>query len=96
MNRKILEQYLATAEDHIRTGRQRVARQCEVVARIRANGGNARMAEGLLEQFRHSLESFETDRQLFLQLLELTSKGERASLYSGNGCEPSSDTRGAN
>jgi len=71
MDRRTLEQYLAMTEEHIQGGRERLSRQAEIVARIKANGRDSRLAQDLLEQFRSSLEGFITDRQLILAFLEL-------------------------
>jgi uncharacterized protein YmfQ (DUF2313 family) len=52
---------IALAQDHVNTGRRIVARQRQLIAKIRALGGNAGMAEDLLAAFERSLVIFEAD-----------------------------------
>ena len=49
------------AEQHVIKGRQIVARQRELIERIRARDGDCDKAEGLLSQFEATLAIFEQD-----------------------------------
>ena len=51
----------AFAEQHVIKGRQIVARQRELIERIRARDGDCDKAEGLLSQFEATLAIFEQD-----------------------------------
>jgi hypothetical protein len=69
MDRRRLEQYLAQAEGHIDGVHRRIDQQTRIVEQIKAAGRDSAMAEELLAQFKMSLQSFLTDRDLILRFI---------------------------
>jgi hypothetical protein len=57
----------ALAQDHVIRGRRIVARQRQLIAEVRARGGDCTQAEDLLSQFERSLAIFEDDLASILE-----------------------------
>jgi hypothetical protein len=60
------------AQGHVTGGRRIVARQRQLIAQIRACGGDSEKAEDLLSMFERSLATFEDD------LAEIVKKNDRS------------------
>jgi len=56
----------ALAQDHVNRGRRIVVRQRQLIAKIKARGGDFGMAEDLLASFERSLVVFENDLAVIL------------------------------
>ena len=74
MDKTTLQQYLAQAEDHIDGARLRIERQTRLAGQLKADGHDTAMAEQLLKQFKDTLRTLQTDRDMIADLLRLAEK----------------------
>lgn len=61
MNRTLLQRHIEQAQDHVVAGRQRIARQTEIVARMSRGGRLADSARALLDAFVEVQQTHEAD-----------------------------------
>jgi hypothetical protein len=62
VNRSMLEKHLQQAEEHVKLGRQHLARQMAVITKLEQAGRNTRVARELLETFELLQGTHEADR----------------------------------